>query len=152
MRRAFTLIEILIVVLILGLLAAMVIPQFIDVTGDAQRTAFINNGRIFMTAAKRYELDYGVYPDAAPGQLPDGFGDYIQSNRWEGSTPIGGMWDSVYIADGVTAAVGVDFTGADPDNDPANMLKIDEMYDDGDLTTGIFRRMSNTRYFFIIVD
>jgi len=152
MRRAFTLIEILVVVMILGLLAAMVIPQFIDVTGDAQRTAFINSGRIFMAAAKRYELDYGAYPDAAPGQLPDGFGYYIQSNKWEGSTPIGGVWDSSVNAGGVTAALGVFFPASDPDNDPANMQKIDEIYDDGDLATGIFRRMSNTRYFFVIAD
>ncbi len=152
MRRAFTLIEILVVVMILGLLAAMVIPQFIDVTGDAQRTAFINNGRIFVAAAKRYELDYGVYPDADPGKLPDGFGDYIQSSNWEGSTPIGGVWDSSVDAGGITAALGVFFPASDPDNDPATMQKIDEMYDDGDLTTGVFRRMNNTRYSFIIVE
>ena len=34
-RQAFTLIEILIVVVILGILAAMVIPQFVDVTDKA---------------------------------------------------------------------------------------------------------------------
>ena len=77
MRRAFTLIEILIVVVILGVLAAIVIPQFTDVTGESQRTAFVNSAQIFVAAAKRYELDYGEYPDAGHGKLPDGFGDYI---------------------------------------------------------------------------
>ena len=35
-KRAFTLIEILIVVVILGILAAIVIPQFTDAADDAQ--------------------------------------------------------------------------------------------------------------------
>ena len=41
LRRAFTLVEILIVVVILGILAAIVVPQFKDATRDAQAgTAF----------------------------------------------------------------------------------------------------------------
>lgn len=38
-RRAFTLVEILIVVVILGILAAIVIPQFANVSSDTQRSA-----------------------------------------------------------------------------------------------------------------
>ncbi len=39
MRNAFTLVEILIVVVILGILAAIVIPQFAQASVDAQTTA-----------------------------------------------------------------------------------------------------------------
>lgn len=39
LRRAFTLVEILIVVVILGILAAIVVPQFSEATDSAQRTA-----------------------------------------------------------------------------------------------------------------
>ena len=150
MQRAFTLIEILIVVLILGLLAAMVIPQFLDVTGDAQRTAFVNSAQIFVAAAKRYELDYGEYPDAGHGKLPDGFGDYIQSNKWESATPIGGDWEAKVDKDGITAVLGVHYEDDDPDHDPAQMLVIDEMADDGDLATGAFRQFGDKHYFFIV--
>jgi len=38
-RRAFTLVEILIVVVILGILAAIVVPQFARATSDTQRAA-----------------------------------------------------------------------------------------------------------------
>ena len=150
MRRAFTLIEILIVVVILGLLAAMVIPQFLDVTGDAQRTAFISSAKIFVAGAKRYELDYGEYPDKKHGELPDGFGDYIQSNKWESATPIGGEWEAKMDKDGFTAVLGVHYEGDDPNNDPAQMLLIDEMADDGDLTTGAFRQFGDKHYFFVV--
>ena len=150
MHRAFTLIEILIVVVIIGILAAAVLPRFKDVTGEARRMAFINSAKIFVSAAKRYQLDYGVYPDAQPGVLPDGFGDYIQSSKWEGATPIGGNWDSSVKVGGVTAALGVRYPGGDPDHNPATMLLIDEIVDDGDLTTGAFRTFGARRYFFII--
>ena len=41
MRRAFTLIEILIVVVILGILAAIVIPQFTDASQEAMRSSLL---------------------------------------------------------------------------------------------------------------
>ncbi len=148
--RAFTLIEILVVVLILGLLAAIVLPTFPDVTGEMQRTAFVNSAKIFAAAARRYELDYGEYPAAGHGELPDGFGDYIQSNKWEGATPIGGEWDAKLDKDGVTAAIGVHYEDNDPDHDPARMLMIDEMADDGDLATGVFRQFGDKHYFFVV--
>lgn len=150
MRRAFTLLEILIVVVILGVLASLVIPQFTGTTGDAQRTAFLNSGRIFSAAAKRYELDYGVYPASKAGQLPDGFGDYIQSNRWLAATPLGGKWEARVNKAGVTSVIGVHYGGNDPDNDPATMQLIDQMADDGDLDNGGFQRFGGNHYFFIV--
>jgi prepilin-type N-terminal cleavage/methylation domain-containing protein len=150
MRRAFTLIEILIVVLILGVLASLVIPRFIDVTGEAQRTAFVNNGRIFSAAAKRYELDYGVYPASKAGALPDGFGDYIQSNKWMAATPIGGEWEARANKGGVTSAIGIHYSKGSSDHDPATMQLIDQMADDGDLDTGAFQRFGGDHYFFIV--
>jgi prepilin-type N-terminal cleavage/methylation domain-containing protein len=42
MRRAFTLVEVLIVVVILGILSAIVVPQFSSATDDASRTATLD--------------------------------------------------------------------------------------------------------------
>ncbi len=152
MRSAFTLIEILIVVVILGLLASVVLPQFRDVTGEARRTAFINSAQIMVAAAKRYELDNGVYPDAASGALPDGFGDYVQSVTWERDSPIGGERQARSPIGSVTAAIGVRYQGSDPDHDPALMQAIDELVDDGDLNTGTFRAFGGNRYFFVLAE
>lgn len=151
-RRGFTLIEVLIVVVILGVLAVVVIAQFVGVTEVTEKTAFIASGRRFVEAAKRYQLDYGTYPDAAPGTLPPGFGDYILSQGWERETPVGGTWDSHVNGYGVAAALGV-FYGAgnnDSRNDDAYMQEIDTMIDDGDLLTGSFRKMGGQRYYFVI--
>ena len=152
MRSAFTLIEILIVVVILGLLASIVLPQFRDVTEEARQTAFFNSAQIFVAAAKRYELDYGVYPDAANGALPDGFGDYIQSMTWDRDTPIGGQWQARAPIGSVAAGIGVRYAGGDPDHDPALMQAIDEVADDGDLNTGVLRAFGGRRYFFVVAE
>ena len=50
-RQGFTLVEIMIVVAIIGLLAAIAIPSFIKARADSQAKACINNLRI-MDAAK----------------------------------------------------------------------------------------------------
>ena len=150
MRRAFTLIEILMVVIMLGLLAAIVIPQFMDFSGESRQTAFISSAKICVAAAKRYELDYGEYPDAQSGMLPDGFGDYILSMKWEYGTPIGGEWQAQAPIAGIRSALGVRYRGNDPDHDPAAMQAIDEIVDDGNLQTGAFRQFGGRRYFFIV--
>ena len=152
-RNAFTLMEVLIVVMILGVLAAMIIAQFAGATDDAQRTAFIANGRIFREQAKHYQLDTGVFPeDASSGVMPDGFGYYVQQNMWEGGTPIAGVWDAELNSFGLTSSIGVHFNGTGQTRDDAYMLQIDEAMDDGDLDTGSFRKIAGDRYYMVVVE
>jgi len=150
-RYGFTLIELMFVIVILGVLASIVLGQFRDMTGDAGRSAFMTSGRIFTEAAMRFQLDTGDYPeDAASGVLPLGFGDYVQANRFEGGTPLGGVWDSEYDSFGIISAIGVHFDGTGDTKDDAFMLEIDLAMDDGDLGSGRFRQLDADRYYFII--
>lgn len=148
--RGFTLIEILIVVVILGILAGTVIMQVRGAREDAERVAFISSGRIFAEAAARYHLKNGNFPnDTMPGELPDGFSEYINYNKWLAPTPIGGQWDAELNEDGLISAVGVVFDGSD--NKPiAFMAGIDTAIDDGDLATGYFRQLTPDRFFFVV--
>lgn len=57
-RRAFTLVEILIVVIILGILAAVVIPQFADASTDAKISALQTNLATIRTQLSMYKLQH----------------------------------------------------------------------------------------------
>ncbi len=60
MKKAFTLIEIMIVVVIIGLLAVMAIPAFQKVRQDARSKTILNNLRQVASAGQQYLLDRGV--------------------------------------------------------------------------------------------
>ena len=59
-HRGFTLVEIMIVVVIIGLLAAMAIPAFQKVRTSSQDKAVLNNARQLAAAADQYFLENGV--------------------------------------------------------------------------------------------
>jgi type IV pilus assembly protein PilA len=58
--KGFTLVEIMIVVVIIGLLAAMAIPAFQKVRQASQDKAVLNNARQLSAASDQYFLENGV--------------------------------------------------------------------------------------------
>ena len=58
--KGFTLVEIMIVVVIIGLLAAMAIPAFQKVRTASQDKTVLNNARQLSAAADQYYLENGV--------------------------------------------------------------------------------------------
>ncbi len=66
-QQGMTLIEIMVVVVIIGLLAAAIGPQVIGALGQAQDKVVQNDFKAIETALKMYKLDNFVYPSTDQG-------------------------------------------------------------------------------------
>lgn len=79
-KRAFTLIEILIVVVILGILAAIVIPQFTDASQEASRSSVSSQLQTLRGQIELYRVrNQGFNPDVAT----NGWGDMMSPPNGE---------------------------------------------------------------------
>ena len=66
-QHGFTLIEIMVVVVILGILAAIIIPRISDRPEQARRTKAIMDIKSIETALSLYQMDNGSYPSTEQG-------------------------------------------------------------------------------------
>jgi prepilin-type N-terminal cleavage/methylation domain-containing protein len=136
----FTMVEVMIVVAIIGLLAALAIPSISKARHNTQKNTFLNDLRVATDAFETYNINNrGKYPaNRSPGILPPEMADYLARFSWTKTTPIGGSWDWDYnTGGGVTAGISVR-GGSWGDTD---MQEIDDAIDDGNLTTGDFRKI-----------
>jgi general secretion pathway protein G len=81
MSKAFTLVEILIVVVILGILAAIVVPQFTNATEDAQQGNLRAQLKSLQNQIELFKARTNSYPDLVANgwdQMidPNGDGDF----------------------------------------------------------------------------
>ena len=66
-HRGFTLIELMVVLVIIGVLAALIVPNVLDRTDDARATAAKADINNLMQALKLYKLDNQRFPSAEQG-------------------------------------------------------------------------------------
>lgn len=120
-RRGFTLMEVLVVVAILAILAAIVVPQIMDRPDEARRTsAKVSIGAI-VQALKLYRLDNGFYPstDQGLGALVQRPGTQPVPPNWKQGGYLASLpkdpWgsDFQYLNPGVRGEIDVFSLGAD---------------------------------------
>ena len=65
--RGFTLIEVMVVMVIIGILAAVIVPKIMNRPNEARIVAAKNGIRSIVSALKLYRLDNGRYPTQQQG-------------------------------------------------------------------------------------
>ena len=102
----FTLVEIMIVVAIIGLLAAIAIPNFVKSRTQSQCNACINNLRQIDSAANQFALEKGQTTGASIN-YPTDLQPYIKLSTG-GSIPVcpaGGTYDDSFVATNPTCTL-----------------------------------------------
>jgi len=146
-RRGFTLVEIMVVVVIIGLLAALALPAFQRSQRASQNARVINDFRIFVQSFEVYNTQSGSWPpNAAAGAIPAGMSGNFKEDTWTHPTTIGGQWNWDFNRPEFTAGVSISgFTCGD-----AQLKEIDIKIDDGNLSTGFFQKINTSRVSYII--
>ncbi len=72
-QEGFTIIELLVVIVIIGILAAIALPKYGGVRNDANKAVSKSNLKSLQTAIERYQLDNGSYPSDLSTLISEGF-------------------------------------------------------------------------------
>ena len=139
-ERGFTIVEIMVVVVIIGILAALLIPATNKANEKSYSTVFVNNLIKYSDAFELYSAENGVWPpNAGLNKIPVGMEDYLPGNYTNSAGPGSG-----YIWQGNKATLRL----LKPNASLEVMLQIDERLDDGDLSTGRFQKKGAMNYDF----
>lgn len=152
-------VEIMVVVVIIGLLAAAALPTYRLITLRSRATSVVNDLRTFSTVFIAYSIQNGSYPaDGSPGVVPPEVAGQLPGNFVQ-RTPIGGVykWNFNLVpagaADGVDAkaAIIIEAQPGNPILDDLDQLEtVDKLIDDGNLNTGNLQLGSTNSLVFII--
>ncbi len=156
LARAFTIIEVMVVVTILGTLGSVSLPRVKKAADSARASAVANDLRILAAAMSTIAQQTGAYPrDTARSRMPRSAAGHTKGDVWSNPTPIGGYynWENGKDVQGTSYKAGIAITSKRKQKvtkDRALLLAIDRLIDDGRLQRGSFRLGAGNEPVFII--
>ena len=137
----FTLVELMVVVVVIGLLAAVAIPQYERSRRNAKIGRTAAELRSLSTAFVAYQAAHGALPDDSHAALPAGMDEFISPSVWADGTPLGGSYN--WEGPNAYPYAALSIFGSP---EPAETFEIlDRMLDNGDLASGDFRTVNGGR-------
>jgi type II secretory pathway pseudopilin PulG len=146
-----TLVEILLVVGIIGLLAALLVPTVNVAIRNKENAQCASRLRSGVAAFELYHSEMGGYPpdQVVPSQTTvAAMADYFSSlniDWWGEATSLGGRWDWDVGYHGFAASLSI----WNPTKSAVQLTDFDRLVDDGNLATGKFRKV-DSQYHYIL--
>ena len=151
-RPAFSLIEILVVVVVIGILAAVVVPNTIMAGDTARVTATAQDLRSIEQAVVAYKNKHGRWArDAGRAAMPPELAEYFtKADPFAKTVPLGGVYDY----DGANSSRGPRVTIRGSTGNPAPTdgvaQELDDEMDDGSLSTGRLRKSGGMIEYYLV--
>ncbi len=153
----FSLVEVMVVVMIISMLAALGVPAIIRVKTKAKVSVIVSDLRTFSSAFEAHAQESGGWPaEVDAGEFPAGMTGRLNDVSWQRRTPIGGKynWENDQLHGGIRprAAIAISATDDSPLTEDLDLwLEIDRAVDDGNLSTGNFRVGANSEPVYVIL-
>lgn len=148
---AFTLIEVMVVVIVLGILAAIAVPRFVGAQTETAVAATAEDLKAIETAIGMYKAKEGAWPgEVAQTLTPPGVETYFKGPvPLAKPCPIGGVYDYDAPSGGSPAMISIRAIAGNVFTAQA-AADLDEHFDDGVATTGAVRIPSATQITFTL--
>lgn len=135
-RKAFTLIEIMVVIIILGLLASFVIPNITGKSDEAKQKLVCIQMKSLNESLKMFKVDNGSYPTTEEGLKalvtnpnPDEYTSYSPNGYLEGKNIPKDPWNKPYLylnTDGSVELISLGSDGKEGGKDEDKDQKLSE--------------------------
>jgi prepilin-type N-terminal cleavage/methylation domain-containing protein len=148
--RAFTLVELIAVIVVLAILAGVAVPRFVSFSEHARATVIAQKLKMLGRALNAYRRDTGEWPVAFSGgsvvpaelqpYMPDNWMNYdARAACWGRIWPSGTYQVNLFL----TTSTGAHLTTIDASTTNV-ALRVDRSIDDGSTTTGTLRLGQDT--------